>query len=601
MRRHIGALLCLAGLALATTAQEERFADAISVREVQVPVRVLVKGTPVNGLTIDNFEIYDRGVLQTITALEVRHLGMAAEAANLPTSDALAEGFAPVHVGRSLLVLLDFGFSGRHDLARSLGGIEEMIDTQLQPADRVAIATWGSGSGLNLLTGFTADRRQVDLALDAVKGMLDAKRRPQLDALAELHTLRFGSAAKPGIDSTYDVLSRELGPTAAMTVLTGPVEYRDDQDGGVDRLQQDPGYFAPIKLRVEVDVTDSIDIAQDLSSTGGEGSIRHLGLALAELASLLRDVGGQKDLFLLSEGFGGPVLESARSLFFLEKAMRALRDSGWTLHAIDVGGVPTIDERAFGSDSMLFMARETGGELVENVRDISIATQKVLRKTEIVYRLSFEPSDPGFSGELNQLEIKLKNAPRKAKVFHRPAYYSPRPHAEKDTYEQRVDVAQWLLTNEDAAELGVEVFAETLADPQGGAATSVAVEIDARSLYAVRDSRRGEFELWLAVFDSEGRIRDLQTATATLDFARLEEHTRFQGLRFVGDLAVAPGDHQLRVLARHSKGGQVFLSSFPLSASLGPSLPSGPIPAADQRPDDEWLTVPVAPRSAYFQ
>ena len=51
---------------------QDRFTEMIGVTEVQGPVRVLVKGQPLAGLTRDDFEIYDRGVLQDIVGFVSR-------------------------------------------------------------------------------------------------------------------------------------------------------------------------------------------------------------------------------------------------------------------------------------------------------------------------------------------------------------------------------------------------------------------------------------------------------------------------------------------------------------------------------------------------
>ena len=592
---------CLLGLWLAANpvAAQPRFAETVAVREVQVPVRVLVRGKPLAGLTIDDFEIYDRGIRQTITALEVRHLGRAPEAALPGAAPPLTVGAAPNRVGRSLLVLFDLGFSRLRHLGQGVAAIREMLAGQLQTGDRVAIATWGPISGLNLLVGFTADRTTLALALDAVQAMLDTDRREQAAALGELHERRFSSSAASSTGSTYGVLAAEIGPIAALTVLTGPVEYREEEDAGVVRLEQE-GLLGPIQLRVEVDVTQPIDVQQDyVGETLDDGMVRVLGLSLAELAALLANVGGQKDVLLLSEGFGGALLEGARSLAFLEKSFRAFRDGGWTLHAIDVGGIPAAEEEGFASNSLLFMAEATGGELAENFSRLADATARILERTEIVYLLSFEPTDEGFAGDVNKLDVRLKEPPRRARIVHRPGYYAPRPHSTRESYEQRVDVAEWLLSNLELTEVDARVTAETALGPQGGGATTVTVEVTAPSLLAVRNKRKGEFELWLAALDRDGTVRDVLTASARVKFRSLEKQADFAGIRFVGDLA--PGDYELRVLLRHDKGGEIFLGSHQVTAPTLPAEPPAPAASAADEPGGEWLIVTMERRSAYFR
>ena len=597
-RRIASFLVCLAA-AFSLQAQE-RFSDMIAVTEVEVPVRVLIKGKPLAGLTRADFEVYDQDELQSIVGFEVRDLWGSrdqkpVDAPSLTTADPRS---------RRLLLLIDFSFSRRQRLAHALKGIRSALDSQLHPTDRVAVATWGYVSGLNLLVGFTDDREKLHLALDAVQAMLDAKRKKQQEILARLHAARFSVSPAGDGSSTYKTLAGEMGNTAALAVLTGPVVYDEAEDDGVDIRQQN-SFFGPIKVRVEIDVSKPIDVAQDVvDSEADVSSIRALGLSLAELATLLKDVGGQKDILLLSEGFAGNLLTDAHSLFYLQKSFRAMRDSGWTLHAIDVGGIPGLGETSFASSSLLFMADATGGDLIENTNNFSVATAKVLQRTGIVYVLTFQPTQKGDSerSDYHQLDVKLKNPPKGVQIIHRPGYYTARPPANREVFEQRVDAAEWLLANLEASELEVQVFAQTISDPQGrGTRVPVAVEVTGSSLLATKTKKPSRLELQMAVFDSESRVREVLNGELKIDFGDHRETLNRGGVRFVGELGLPPGDYQLRVLVRSRKKGEVFLSTFPLSVGLSADSQLPPPPPSVERPPDSWVTVQAEQRSAYFQ
>ena len=47
---------------------------------------------------------------------------------------------------------------------------------------------------------------------------------------------------------------------------------------------------------------------------------------------------------------------------------------------------------------LLYLAEGTGGDLVENVNDFSVATSRVLQRTGIVYVLTFQPTAGGGGG-----------------------------------------------------------------------------------------------------------------------------------------------------------------------------------------------------------
>lgn len=589
-----GLLLLICATALGA---QDRFSDLIEVNEVEVPVRVLVKGKPLAGLQQEDFELFDEGQLQTIVGFRTRESTLVD--GEEPQTEAI--GLDADSAGRRLLLLFDFSYTRPQRLANALRDIRSSLTKQLEPEDRVAVATYGYISGINLLVGFTRDRETMSLALDAIKVMLDAKGKKQREILAQLHQARFPSDSGAPGSSTYRSLANELGTSAALGVLTGPVVYSEEEDAGVV-VEEQKTFWAPIKVRVEVDVREPVSVAQDVMGTNVDTSaIRHLGLALTELTTLLRDVGGQKDMILFSEGFSGALLENARSLFYLQKAFKSFRDSGWILHGVDVGGIPGMGEAGFASGSLMFMTDATGGDLVENINDFSVATAKILRRTEVVYVLAFQPQEEGEPGEFRRLTVKLRNAPKGAEVRHRPGYYTSRPLTGRGVFETRMDAAQWLMTNLEADEIGVQVFAKTETDPLGGIRVPVAVEVAGESLTAIETKKPTRLELQLAVLDSESQVQEILNGEIQLRFSRMVDVLDQGGVRFVGELGLLPGDYQLRVLVRSSRRGQVFLGTFPLS--VGPDVEETlpPPPAENERGSATWVTVRADRHTAYFQ
>ena len=595
--KRLFALALMLTAPLGTLRAQERFSDMIAVTEVEVPVRVLAKGKPVAGLTREDFELYDGGELQTIVGFEERDLWTTR--GQQPSPELAPAG--PDPTSRRLLLVFDFAFTRRQRLARALRDIRRSLDQQLQPTDRVGVATYGTVSGFNLLVGFTDDRDKVNLALDAVQSMLDAKGKRQREILGQLHAARFSDPGGGEGSSTYTTLAEELSPTAALAVLAGPVEYDDRADDGVV-VQEKTSFLGPIKVRVEVDVTEPINTAQDVvDSVDDLAAVRAFGIAFAQLATLLKSVGGQKDVLMLSEGFGGGLFQDAYSLHYLEKAAQAFRDTGWTLHGIDVGGVPGIDEASFSADSLLYLTKGTGGDLVENVNDFSVATARILQRTGIVYVLTFQPTAEGEEGEFHQLEVKLENPPKGVQIIHRPGYYTARSLSDREAYEQRADAAEWLLTNLESTELDVQVFAESVTDPAGGTRVPVAVEVDGNSLMEIRTKHRSKLELQLVVLDPQSQIREILNGEEKIDYGKSVTTLRAGGVRFVGELGLPPGDYQLRVLVRSSRRDEVFLATYPLSVGPEAENTLPPPPPAAERTAENWITVETERRSGYFQ
>ncbi|MEJ2084368.1 MAG: VWA domain-containing protein [Acidobacteriota bacterium] len=582
---------------------EQRFSDMISVTEIEVPVRVLIKGKPLLGLTAENFEIYDKGVLRPIVGF--RQIDLVEDLRKGIVEASSGQGFAaptPSDPGRNLMVLVDFAFSRRLRLNVALKGVRKMVETQLDPSDRLAVATYGPISGLNLLVGFTRDREAVELALDAIEGMIDAKRKPQREALQKLHQLRFETPGSNGkVPTIFETLSTELSKTAALAILSGALDYDDPVNEEV--LQpEERGYFKAIRVRVEVDRLDPIDIAQDLAiGTEDTSIIRAFGLSMAELGTLLRDIPGQKDILMLSEGFSGPLLRDARSQAFMEEMFRAFRKSNVALYGIDIGGVPGLDDRSFGADSRLFFASATGGDLIENTNDIAVATSRILQRTGVVYLLSFQPEDPQEDPQFRKVEVKLKDAPKGAKLYHRPGYYTQRPAHKREPYEQRIDGAGWLLTNLEARELDVEVYGQSGSSEEGRVRIPLAIEIDGQSLLAIRTKKKSWIEMQAAVVDGSGQVQDMLLGRTKVDFGDMASLFQEGGLRFVSELDLPPGRYELRVLVRSSRKGEVFLAGYPIVAQAGVDPQLAPLPDPQSRLASNWLSVPADNRPVYFQ
>jgi len=225
----------------------------------------------------------------------------------------------------------------------------------------------------------------------------------------------------------------------------------------------------------------------------------------------------------------------------------------------------------------------------------------VLERTGIVYVLTFQPAEEGDPGQYHKLEVKIRNPPKGVKIVHRPGYYTARSLSNREPYEQRANAAEWLLTNLESNELDVQVYSQSVTDAAGGTRVLVAIEVDGHSLLAIRTIKPSTLELQLVVLDPNSRIREILNGEEKIDFKKVASTLSRGGVRFVGELALPPGDYQLRVLVQSSRRDEVFLATYPLS--VGPeaenTLPPPP-PDAERTPEN-WITIETERRSAYFR
>ena len=174
-------------------------------------------------------------------------------------------------------------------------------------------------------------------------------------------------------------------------------------------------------------------------------------------------------------------------------------------------------------------------------------------------------------------------------------------YAERGVFERRMDAAQWLMTNLEADEIDVQVFAKTETDPLGGTRVPVVIEVTGESLMAIETKKPTRLELQLAALDSESQVREILNGEVKILFSSMASVLSQGGVRFVGELGLLPGDYQLRVLVRSSRKGEVFLGTFPLSVGQDVEEALPPPPAESDRGSSSWVTVQADRHTAYFQ
>ncbi len=108
-----------------------------------------------------------------------------------------------------------------------------------------------------------------------------------------------------------------------------------------------------------------------------------------------------------------------RVLFLLQELFRDLRQQNWSVQAINTAGL------GFGRESLLLMANETGGRLFTNTRDFNMLMGEVAQTTAVTYLLAFQVTDLPEDGAYHEIDVRLVDGPKKARITHRPGYYAP--------------------------------------------------------------------------------------------------------------------------------------------------------------------------------
>ncbi len=574
----------LALLAAAAPAQEQagRFAEETSVVVVEIPVQVVKDGKPVRGLTAENFAVFDGKERRPITGFEVIELGASAPgggAKRPAVSGPGAKAFAPVPPAarRNFLLMFDLAFSSPSSLQKAEVAARDLLAHGLQPQDLVGVAFYSPTRGVVLPLGFTSDRQQAVRVLDAMAVLLrrdkDAAERQRREAQTEART---GSAARDPLGLTagdFRSVVGRIGSLAGIELSAAGEALQWIADSG-------GGKFAGALLAETLADMDAV--TTPFVTEAKRSQIETMSEHFAALARLSREVEGRKYLVLFSDGFddalvlgddierspmpgGGELLGNARTMQDLGRMLEELRRSGWVIHTVEAFGVSgNWDPTGIGSEAMFYMAKETGGTFFRNRNDLGAAMADMLEASSVTYLLAFQADEVPADGGFHKVRVELVGAPRGARLSHRAGYYAPLPMVQQSGAERRLRAAELVVAGEPRREIPLAVLAVPFRHSDERAYVPVVVEVDGAALAAEAGPEGLALELYAYAFDAEGRVEDAFGQQLQLDPARAAELRSGGALRFVGDLLLPGGEHELRLLVRGAVTGRTTLEVVPL-------------------------------------
>jgi VWFA-related protein len=595
------------GVALVLTAGPARgqtFSGSADVVEVEVPVQVVRDGQPVRGLTANDFVLSEGRKTLAISGFHV---------VDLAAPPARGGGGVPIAGRRQFLLLFDLAFSGPKGIVAAREAARGLVLRGMRPGDLVGVATYSAAHGPQILLGFTSDRRQVDSALDALGTVRDDRGAdplrlvmaraggkkgtdgsqlagPSLEADTarsnELLDAQGGQLANLGRESTRG------NEKAAVTALTRAYSQLAGMLGGL------PGRKQVIYFSEGFDsslLTGGAKAAADPSSLGVGTD------AAGQAQDALQQDRANQDVYLSDseESFG-----SSQAVNNLERMLEQFRRADCVIQAVDIGGLraggdQSAGVRAKGKDTLLTMARDTGGELVESSNDLAGAMAGILDRTSVTYVLSFAP-EKAKDGTYHKLRVELKNAPRGTRVAYRAGYFSPKPYGQLNPLEKLFEASSRLMGGEAAGAIPGAVMAAPFRAEGGKAYVPVLIEADGAALLGGLSGGQPPatlpVEIYAYALDAGGAIQDFLYQSLGLDLAKAPPGLRQAGLKFFGHLDLPPGEYSLRTLVRNGISGAFSLRVLPLTV---PAFGQGPALLPPLFPDREasrWMVVREAAR-----
>ncbi len=525
-------LIVSAVLALPVLAQKDRgkakpqgskqFGGTVEVTTVEVPVQVIRDGDPVRGLTAADFALFDGRKQQKITGFDMVDLKEYGKDKDLPLQA------VPLSARRHFLFLFDFTYSDPTAVTRAREAAEKLVQNQLHPTDLAAVATYSNQNALQLVLGFTSDRKQIDAAIQTL-GL------PQ-----------YSKGAPDPLALVYDPQLESSAP-AIGTASQGGGKGGRGESAFVENLKD-------------------LNIGFNRASRGeAQGRVAALTTAFEDLAKVLHEAEGRKYVVYLSEGFDASVITGSQdakrqmemaananageywkddseerygstgTLNAVQKMLEEFRRSDCTIEAVDIGGLRAgtdAKSQTLGQDSLFMMANQTGGEMYRNFNDLGSAMGEMLKRTSVTYVLSFQPEDLKPNGEFHKLKVELKNAPRGTRLVYRPGFYAPKPYDQRSPLEKRFEAADQILSGASSGALEASVVAAPFHAEAGRGYVPVIIDVDGPKLLAQSSGDKIYLEIYAYAIAKDGGVADFLSQNMGLDLKKVRSKLEAGGLKF---------------------------------------------------------------------
>lgn len=560
--------------AIVLLAQTASFQEKVTVSYVEVPVTVVGRdGTPVRGLTKDNFELIEGREKRAIESFEAIDLA-AAET---------RQEISPLHPEsrRSYLLLFDLSFSTPQAVARAQEAARGFVARSVGRRDLVAVAAVDVDRGFRYLTAFTTDRELLVAAI-----------------------------ADPRSFRSRDPL--QIGATNYLSELTGGTTTTSTGE------------------RQELFAETAADIARNASRLDDayrRARAKKQMQMLGDVALSMRALSGRKHLVLLSEGFDPRLVTGRGAQASSEQAQenravesgelwkvdsdvrygetssqreladmaRSFRRADVVLHAVDIQGVRVQNSvregaRVSSNDGLFLLASSTGGTVFHNSNDMSTDFEKLARQHEVVYVLGFH-APVRSAGTFHELRVRLVDVPN-ARVMHRGGYYSA---GGEGTLERSLSLAEVIVN--DIAQDDIDVQALAVPFPRDARAqVPVVLEIDGDDLIAKAAGGVATTDIFVYGFDQDGIVRDAIHQRVTLDLSKAGERLKDHGIRFYGTLRLPPGNYALKTLVRIAESDAKGYRRIDVEVGSEGDPTVAPLFMAD--PQSNWVMVRAADREA---
>lgn len=534
------------------TTKDSQVTFKSGVNLVNVPVTVRDShGRAVGDLSVNDFQIFDNGKLQTISKFRVEHLsekpaGIASPTPEGPNSSAgsqTAPGASAIP-DRFIAYVFDDVHMNLGELAPTRQAVRKRLDSQHPGSERTAIFSL-SGSAM---TEFTSDPEKLHAALDNLM-----PRGPSAGESEE------PTSCPPVTYYEADQIINEHNPqtleSAALDALV--CLHRHPLDGPLTNEEYQAAQGAARR---------ALGLGERDSVTSFDG----LSTAIGRMAVMP----GQRLIVLVSNGF--PILERDHEDVsgLIDSAIR----TGVVVNTLDARGLYTASaageasertlslrnitqktrDRVDGAEAQLALmsalADGTGGAFYHGLNDFDEGVARLAAAPDYMYVLSFNPAELKLDGKPHSLRVALKTR-KGLSVEARKQYYAGAYGATSADQTKR-QIEEAFFSREERHDAPAELQTQYFQGSNGKPTLSAVVRIDVSKLGFKREADRNQNSLVITtgVFDSDGNyVTGLQkTVSLRLQDATLRS-LQASGLSVKSSFSVQPGRYLVRMVVRDAQ------------------------------------------------
>ncbi len=538
--------------------QRATFSTTTSIVTVNVSVTDR-NGKPIETLTKDDFQVFEDGKLQKISAVDLQHLSnarlpsLAKEVAPAPAPTGynpnadrnLGSAMRSKYQDRRLMVLLfDFSSMQAAEQIRAKNAAIQFLTTQMTASDSVSIMTFGSE--LKTVLDFTSDRDLLTATINKFRVGESSENAATADTGADAQDTTGSFVAD---ETEFNILNVDLKLAALEQAARTLGQYPEKKA------------LVYISSGIEKSGVDNQSQLRATVNTAVRANVAFYPIDARGLSALVP--GGDAT----QQGAAGNGLYNG-------SGQRSLRDS-------------------FNNqqETLATLALDTGGKALLDSNDLTDGMRQVQTDFTSYYVVSYVSTNTAQDGKYRRIQVKL--SPRvtslNAKIDYRKGYYGNSTFAHMRDSEKEAQLSQALLSDNPVTDLpmAVEVDYFRLEKAKYFVPISVKIPGTALAFHSKGAKQATELDFIAEVFDMRNRPASTVRDTIPLKISdTVAGQVVRKNLQYDTGVTLAPGDYKLRFLARENGEGKVgtYESSFRIpDLSARPTLRISSVVLSSQR------------------